>query len=585
MEKIKAELRAAIDEAKKARQDLEKKTLHMNTLFETSRELAGIIQPQKIMETFLLMAMGPLGVDHGLVALINSMTFEAHLACRGLAEDQAARLRGLGAQMIGRYFSAGVQAREAALPRAVILSRDPGADHSLLPPGAEVLVLWTVDQTYCGLLGLGAKISGQAFDSQDLEVLLNLTNTLVGALRHTLASNSICQLNADLTQKNAQLKESLSLCRQSQHSLDRRVHQLKSLNQLAAELGPIHNTKTMLERFLLMLLGTYSVDKGLIVLVDRRDKAVHMAHRGLEWSGRMSFQAADMLLYNCFDLSEARSLAPLSASLVQNAKMTLQKSGVPMDVSKAVFLAISQHKLGFLALGPKFTGEVFDQDEEHLLLSQTASLMAFLENAAAFETIESLNKALRVRNVELEQTIDQLTEARRHVAVAERAKERFKSLIAGQSKRVDRVSAFDLAVIFLASLVLGLLFNTASPSGIDLWPRDMGQAGLTLVEPEAANRMASTAHAVVVDARPAEFYRQRHVRDAVNVPPALFDIVYMMKLSQLDPATPLVVYGRTFSRRYDQEVAHRLRVRDHAKVSILRGGLAAWENQGYPVAP
>jgi rhodanese-related sulfurtransferase len=89
--------------------------------------------------------------------------------------------------------------------------------------------------------------------------------------------------------------------------------------------------------------------------------------------------------------------------------------------------------------------------------------------------------------------------------------------------------------------------------------------------------------AVLVDARPKELYDQKHIQGAINVPMSLFDIMYMMKLSQIDSDSPVVVYGSHVSRRYDEELAFRLKQRDHENVRILEGGLRAWEAEGYPV--
>jgi rhodanese-related sulfurtransferase len=88
---------------------------------------------------------------------------------------------------------------------------------------------------------------------------------------------------------------------------------------------------------------------------------------------------------------------------------------------------------------------------------------------------------------------------------------------------------------------------------------------------------------VLVDARPKELFDQKHIPNAINVPLALFDIMHMMKLNNLDPETPLIVYGSNISRRYDEELAFRLKQRDHDHVVVLAGGLGGWEAQGYPV--
>jgi 3-mercaptopyruvate sulfurtransferase SseA len=44
-----------------------------------------------------------------------------------------------------------------------------------------------------------------------------------------------------------------------------------------------------------------------------------------------------------------------------------------------------------------------------------------------------------------------------------------------------------------------------------------------------------------------------------------------------------VVYGRTVSRHYDEEVAWLLKERGFSDVRLLEDGLGAWEQGGNPV--
>jgi 3-mercaptopyruvate sulfurtransferase SseA len=58
-----------------------------------------------------------------------------------------------------------------------------------------------------------------------------------------------------------------------------------------------------------------------------------------------------------------------------------------------------------------------------------------------------------------------------------------------------------------------------------------------------------------------------------------------MKLGPTLKAEQIVlIYGRTVSKRYDDEVAQRLLQR-HDQVRVLDGGLEAWEKNGLTVAP
>ena len=88
-----------------------------------------------------------------------------------------------------------------------------------------------------------------------------------------------------------------------------------------------------------------------------------------------------------------------------------------------------------------------------------------------------------------------------------------------------------------------------------------------------------------VDAMPSNFYEEQHIPDAVNIPFSLFDIMYLMGLSDADRHEKIIVYGRTISKTYDIQLANKLYLRGHKNIQILKGGLSAWKKQGYAVVP
>ena len=84
---------------------------------------------------------------------------------------------------------------------------------------------------------------------------------------------------------------------------------------------------------------------------------------------------------------------------------------------------------------------------------------------------------------------------------------------------------------------------------------------------------------------PANFYEQEHAAGAESLPLAIFDFMYDMSLGQVDKSKEIIVYGRTISKHYDEEVAVKLVARGHKNVTILKGGLRDWKKNGYPVKP
>lgn len=148
-----------------------------------------------------------------------------------------------------------------------------------------------------------------------------------------------------------------------------------------------------------------------------------------------------------------------------------------------------------------------------------------------------------------------------------------------------RLSWFDFFLIFIMVLICGFTFNFVNPQGIRLLPLSWSEEPVASVPPTAAFEKYRKGEVVVVDARPTGFYTEEHIKGAVNVPLELFDIVYLLELDQTDRAKEILVYGRTISSLYDEQVARKLQLRGHSRVAILAGGLSAWKNKGFPVEP
>lgn len=151
-------------------------------------------------------------------------------------------------------------------------------------------------------------------------------------------------------------------------------------------------------------------------------------------------------------------------------------------------------------------------------------------------------------------------------------------------QRGPSLSWLDFVVILVIGLLCGIVFNTANPNGIDLFPKGFSDTASFLVEPETVMNEFQ-GDVIFIDARPATFFNERHIKGAVNLPYALFDIMYMVLESQIDEAAHIIIYGRTISSRYDENVTHKLNLYGYQNVHILSGGLNAWRKKGYPTEP
>jgi rhodanese-related sulfurtransferase len=148
--------------------------------------------------------------------------------------------------------------------------------------------------------------------------------------------------------------------------------------------------------------------------------------------------------------------------------------------------------------------------------------------------------------------------------------------------KLREISWFDYLLIGGLSLVLALVFNLYNDNQIPL-VRIMGDVpGVKEISVEQALEMYQKKEAVFVDARKSNFFEQRHIEGSDNLPVLFFDLQYpmfefMLKEKKVPKDTPIVVYGGTYSRRFDKELAKLLKEKEYPKVMILAGDYQAWE--------
>ncbi len=561
----------------------DRRAFHLKTLCDLVRELSGHADTEKIMEAFLLMTMGAFGTTQGFVLLIEAETLKGQLVSRGLEGDDIRVLYKNIPQIVQQYFSASTREKPSLPMEAHLLAREGASPHSFCPHQTEVLIRWYINKELLGLLGLGAKLLNKPYCNEDIDFLLSLSNNLMVYISNARSVAVIRQLNRDLREKNNELEEALKGTEHIQTELDGRIFHLKTLCDTMHELSGLADSEKIMETFLLMTMGTFSVGQGYILLFDRKERTARTAFRGFAKNKveRLLGDEIEKITAKLFGHPKNNKLVPMKAYQV-TSRGQLDREALPLGAKIGILFSIDETCLGLLGLGDRLTAQDYSEAEQELLLTLANNYMIFLKNTRSFETIQKLNLDLEKRNLELEKSIEELTASRHRIEVLERAKARIRAAIQNQMKRTRQVSLMDFLLILGVGLVLGFIFNFSNPGGVNLVPQSWFRKPPPAIDVDWAKLRYDTGTSLFVDARPPEFFRQRHIPGAINLPPTLFDFVYMMKLNTLDQNKEIIVYGRNVSRLYDEEVAFKLVSRGFVNVRLLSGGLSAWRKRGHP---
>jgi putative oxidoreductase len=139
--------------------------------------------------------------------------------------------------------------------------------------------------------------------------------------------------------------------------------------------------------------------------------------------------------------------------------------------------------------------------------------------------------------------------------------------------KMRQISWFDYVLMLGLSLVLSLVFNLYNDNRLPLihgWGEKNQIPEISLPQ---AQELLKKNEAIFVDARKSAFYSQQHIKGATNLPVILFDLMYPMfqfMAVQDGKDKTLVVYGGTFSRRNDVDLARMLRSKGLGHVVVLK---------------
>jgi putative oxidoreductase len=141
--------------------------------------------------------------------------------------------------------------------------------------------------------------------------------------------------------------------------------------------------------------------------------------------------------------------------------------------------------------------------------------------------------------------------------------------------KLRQISWFDYVLMMGLSLILSLVVNIYNDNRIPLIHGWGDKNAISEIGLDQALTMYQKKQAIFVDARKSAFYSQQHIKGATNLPTILFDLMFPMfnfTLTQTegDKDKTLVVYGGTFSRRTDLDLARMLKNKGLEHVVVLK---------------
>jgi signal transduction histidine kinase len=205
-------------------EELDRRLFYLKTLYDMSCELFGIMEVGRILKHFLLMTTGNFGVIEGFLVLVEPSSREIeHFASVGIAEDSKTLLKTHAADMLRIGQEHGLIMDADHFPKDV-------AFHGLF----ALLVPFQVDGTCAGALGIGRKLVGEPYSSEDEDLLLTLVNSLVIALKNARYAEALKKAYEEVSSLNRakdkvinhlshELKTPISLLKAALTLLDRKL--------------------------------------------------------------------------------------------------------------------------------------------------------------------------------------------------------------------------------------------------------------------------------------------------------------------------------------------------------------------------
>ncbi len=217
------------------------------------------------------------------------------------------------------------------------------------------------------------------------------------------------------------------------------------------------------------------------------------------------------------------------------------------------------------------------------------ALITGQKRSASVETVEE-SRLLEISKKEFDQVLDNNPKLARdiinqmaHWLISE--DQRLERETVHQA-RLRKISWFDYVLMLGLSIFFALVFNIYNDNQLTLVQSLGATQNITAVSLNKAVELFWKKEALFVDARKNSFYKQKHIKGAINLQVTFFDLMFPMfqitlEREQIPKDKPILVYGGSTSQRFDIELAQMLRNKGFEKVMVLGGNFQAWDGGAF----
>ena len=193
------QLKESLKRSEHVQVELDRRVFHLKTLYDVGKDIFATVDFEGILKNFFLMTMGNFGVMYGFILTLDFPSGEiSHFESMGFQESDLGSIREGVRELLMKGRDRG------SIEDGTILT-----NLSDLHEGVVCALPFTVGNNFCGILGLGPKLSDDAYNEDDNDLLVTLINNLVVSLKNAQSFEDIKRLNQDLQEKNVQLEKTL----------------------------------------------------------------------------------------------------------------------------------------------------------------------------------------------------------------------------------------------------------------------------------------------------------------------------------------------------------------------------------------